>query len=71
MPIDQLASYMECLEIIHSQEALVDLETSSFVNLKKDEKKKILKKYETIAFRFKQKKIIKMEDIVGALNHGG
>jgi len=71
MPVERVATYMDCLEVIHSQEAMISIETSNFSSFKDSSRKKVLDKYEKIAFRFKQKQIITMDDMIGKLGHGG
>lgn len=71
MPASLVAGYMNCLEIIHSQEALVDIEITSFPYLQdKQKRKRLLKKYEDTAFKLRQKEIVNVDDMVRKLSHG-
>jgi glutamyl-tRNA reductase len=75
MPATLVAGYMNCLEIIHSQEALVDLEVTSFPYLQdKSKRKQLVKKYEDNAFKLKPKNIQSFDALelkLGKLYHGG
>lgn len=62
---------MQCLNIIHSQEALVDIETGSFPYLKTSkDRNKILSKYEKEAHKLAQKEVLTVEQMIGKLNGG-
>lgn len=71
MPIELVKAYMESLDIILSQEALVNIETNSFPHMaNKKNREKTISKYEKMAFKLKEKEIVNVDEMIGKLNHG-